>query len=79
MASVLIVDDDATTVASLAELVAAEGFEVATADSLAAARAALLRQRPDVVLCDLLLPDGQGIDLRARWCQEFPISTGTSC
>jgi DNA-binding NarL/FixJ family response regulator len=40
-----------------------EGFTTATAGSIAEARIQLVRQRPDVMLMDLVLPDGTGIDL----------------
>src|SRR5689334_16485165 len=63
MSHALIVDDDAETRESLAALAHAEGFTTATAGSIAEARIQLVRQRPDVVLMDLRLPDGSGIDL----------------
>jgi two-component system, NtrC family, response regulator AtoC len=63
MSHVLIVDDDANTREALAALCAAEGFTTAAAGSVAEARIHLVRQRPDVVLTDLRLPDGSGIDL----------------
>ncbi len=63
MSHVLIVDDDANTREALAALAQAEGFTTALAGSVAEARIQLVRQRPDVVLMDLRLPDGSGIDL----------------
>lgn len=63
MPHVLIVDDEANTRAALAEIVADEGFTTAVAGDLREARIQILRQMPDVVLTDLKLPDGSGIDL----------------
>ena len=63
MSHVLVVDDDANTREALAALAAAEGFTTACAGSVAEARIQLVRQRPDVVMMDLRLPDGSGIDL----------------
>jgi DNA-binding NtrC family response regulator len=63
MSHVLIVDDDANTREALAVLAQQEGFTTAIAGSVAEARIHLVRQRPDVVLMDLRLPDGSGIDL----------------
>jgi DNA-binding NtrC family response regulator len=63
MSHALIVDDDANTRDALAALVQAEGFTTALAGSVAEARIHLVRQRPDVVLMDLRLPDGSGMDL----------------
>ncbi len=63
MSHVLIVDDDQNTREALAAIATAEGFTTAEAGSVAAARIQLVRQRPDVVLMDLRLPDGSGMDL----------------
>jgi DNA-binding NtrC family response regulator len=63
MSHVLIVDDDANTREALAALAIQEGFTTAMASSIAEARIQLVRQRPDVMLMDLVLPDGTGIDL----------------
>jgi two-component system, NtrC family, response regulator HydG len=63
MSHALIVDDHEDTREALAAFASAEGFTTAQAGSVAEARIQLVRQRPDVVLMDLQLPDGTGIDL----------------
>ena len=63
MPHVLIVDDDANTREALAVLATQDGFTTAAAGSVAEARIQLVRQRPDVMLMDLKLPDGSGIEL----------------
>jgi len=63
MPHALIVDDHSGTLSSLAELVERYGFSTARARSLADARKQLQEQRPDVVLLDLHLPDGEGLAL----------------
>jgi DNA-binding NtrC family response regulator len=63
MAHALIVDDDTDVVDWLQEVARMEGFTVARAHSLRDARIELDRQRPDVLLTDLRLPDGEGIEL----------------
>src|SRR5262252_8305912 len=63
MPHALLVDDDPGSVHSLAELVEREGFSTATAGSLDQARAQIKSRLPDVVLIDLHLPDGSGMDL----------------
>ena len=63
MSHVLVVDDDANTREALLALAQAEGFTTAGAGSVEEARIQLVRQRPDVVLMDLRLPDGSGIEL----------------
>jgi two-component system response regulator AtoC len=62
----LIVDDDTDFRGSMALLVEREGFIVREADSVAAARALLGESASDVVLVDLSLPDGDGLDLMAE-------------
>ena len=57
---VLVVDDDEKTRAICAEVLANMGFEVDTAGSLLEARRRLAEKRPDVLLLDLVLPDGDG-------------------
>jgi two-component system, NtrC family, response regulator AtoC len=61
----LIVDDDAGFRLGLAELVRREGFAVASAGSLKEAREEIAASPPDILLVDLRLPDGSGLDLLA--------------
>jgi len=63
MGHALIVEDDADAARMMAQLVANEGFSAATAQSLHEARRQMALQQPDVVLLDLRLPDGSGMDL----------------
>jgi two-component system response regulator PilR (NtrC family) len=60
---VLIVDDESSLVEFLTVLCNGEGFEVDSALSFAAARERLADRAPDLVLCDILMPDGNGLDL----------------
>jgi len=59
----LIVEDDKASRIALADIVRREGFSVDMADSLEQARAAIEARPPAIILCDLLLPDGNGTDL----------------
>ncbi|WP_429497369.1 sigma-54-dependent transcriptional regulator [Robbsia andropogonis] len=63
MPHALIVEDDPNSLSGLAAILDADGFSVDTAMTLAEARQALTRFIPDVVLIDLNLPDGKGLDL----------------
>ena len=63
MLRALIVDDNADFLAGVREIAEQEGFEVEGAHSLAEARARLGGGAPDLVIVDLVLPDGNGIDL----------------
>ncbi|WP_374673182.1 sigma-54-dependent transcriptional regulator [Ideonella sp.] len=63
MNHVLIVDDDVDSATTLRDLVAGENFSVAVAHTLRDARRQIAMQPPDLVLLDLQLPDGSGLDL----------------
>jgi len=80
MPHLLLVDDDPEALEWLSELAKGEGFSVAQADSLRAARIHMSRLQPDVMLTDLQLPDGQGIelvnDLESRESTEVVLITG---
>ena len=80
MPHLLLVDDDPEALEWLTELAKGEGFSVAQADSLRAARIHMSRLQPDVLLTDLQLPDGQGIelvkDLESRESTEVVLITG---
>jgi two-component system, NtrC family, response regulator AtoC len=59
----LIVDDDPEITTVLTELVEREGFAVTSASSLAQAREEIGATVPDIVLVDIHLPDGSGLEL----------------
>ncbi|MBX3623287.1 MAG: sigma-54-dependent Fis family transcriptional regulator [Rhizobacter sp.] len=63
MPHVLVIDDDSDSAETLAMLIASEGLTVATAGSLRDARRQLALQTPDLVMLDLVLPDGNGLEL----------------
>ena len=66
MPHALLVDDDSDAAETMAMLIANEGFTVATAGSLREARRQMVLQEPDIVLLDLMLPDGSGMELIAE-------------
>jgi len=70
--AVLIVDDDTELAQLLVRLLQGEGWRVSTAATGAAGEAALLRDQPDVVLLDVMLPDANGMDLCRRWHTAQP-------
>src|SRR3954462_2785650 len=80
MPHLLIVDDDPEALEWLTELAKAEGFTVSQADSLRAARIHMSRLQPDLLLTDLQLPDGKGMDLvndlESRDSTEVVLITG---
>ncbi len=65
-AHVLVVDDETLIRQSLQAVLIDEGFQVTAAGSMADAWAAFEKDRPDIVLLDLVLGDGNGLDLLRR-------------
>ena len=59
----LIVDDEASLRDFMTIVFEEDGWKVVTAASVAEGKSALQKQEPDLVLCDLMLPDGSGLDL----------------
>jgi adenylate cyclase len=62
-AKVLVVDDLAQNVKLLADLLRARGYAVATAQSGAEALAQVERERPDLVLLDVMMPEMSGYEV----------------
>jgi two-component system response regulator AtoC len=60
---VLVIDDEAALRQILTSLVSRAGYSVDTAASASEAMAKLVRGDVDVALCDVRLPDGDGIEL----------------
>jgi DNA-binding NtrC family response regulator len=65
MPHALVVDDDVDSAGLLRGLIANEQFTVAVAHNLFDARRQIALQQPDILLLDLRLPDGSGLDLLA--------------
>jgi two-component system, NtrC family, response regulator HydG len=63
MAKVLLVDDEPDFVEAAIEMVQLHGHTVDTAARLEDARRILAENPPDVLLLDLMLPDGNGLEL----------------
>jgi two-component system response regulator AtoC len=63
MPQALLVDDDVNFILGLAEVVGREGFATKTTHNMKDARAEIAKSMPDVLLVDLNLPDGSGMDL----------------
>jgi two-component system, NtrC family, response regulator AtoC len=68
----LIVDDDPEVLNVLSEFVEREGFAVVRAATLKDAREAIAGTVPDIVLIDIHLPDGTGLELLEGLEPAFP-------
>ncbi|MDH3446490.1 MAG: response regulator [Deltaproteobacteria bacterium] len=65
-AKILIVDDSADIMETLVDLLEAKGYSVCTADSGLEALAQIQRQRPDLVLLDVMMPNMTGYEVCRR-------------
>ena len=72
MAKILIIDDEEQLRKLLARIIGLEGYEVAEAADCAEGLRMLRRCEPDVVLCDVKLPDGNGVEMVGRIKQAMP-------
>jgi DNA-binding NtrC family response regulator len=67
MANILVVDDEHGIRELLWEILNDEGHNVELAENAAQARAARSRERPDLVLLDIWMPDTDGVTLLKEW------------
>ena len=69
----LLIDDDARLTAMVGDYLKAAGYAVVSAGSLTAGREQLQREHFDALVLDLMLPDGDGLEL----CSELRSSPRT--
>ena len=72
MSKILVVDDEVQIRTLLSRMLELEGYEVGQAGDCRTALKQLEFQSPDVVLCDVFLPDGNGVDLVASIKKTAP-------
>jgi len=70
---ILLIDDDLRLSAMVGDYLHSHGYQVSSAHSLTAGRELLARQAVDALVLDLMLPDGDGLDL----CRELRASPRT--
>jgi DNA-binding NarL/FixJ family response regulator len=70
--TILLVEDDPPTLWRLQDALVKAGFDVAAAATLGEARASLSGRVPHVLLTDLQLPDGHGVELIREVRQRHP-------
>ena len=74
MAQILVVDDEVGIRELLSEILSDEGHQVLLAESAGSARSLRERQRPDLVLLDIWMPDTDGITLLKEWSANGRLS-----
>jgi DNA-binding response OmpR family regulator len=70
---ILLIDDDLRLSSMVGDYLRSHGYQVSSAPSLASGRELLARQACDALVLDLMLPDGDGLDL----CKELRASPRT--
>ena len=74
MNQVLIIDDEEKLRGLLARIIKLEGFDVVEAGNLKTAFKILEKEDVDVILCDVKLPDGNGVDFVIKAKTKLPLS-----
>lgn len=69
---ILIVDDDAELSSMLGELLKQEGWLTRSALTIADGERMAAQLKPDVILLDVMLPDGNGFEACSAWRARFP-------
>ena len=70
--NILVIDDEEQLRKLLARIISLEGFTVTEAATLKAAEHLLNRQSFEIILCDVRLPDGNGVEFIKTAKQKFP-------
>jgi DNA-binding response OmpR family regulator len=65
-ARILMVEDERAVLADNVEYLAGKGYDVVAAETLEQARFLLEEHAPDLILLDVMMPDGSGFDLCAE-------------
>jgi DNA-binding NtrC family response regulator len=73
MNKVLIIDDEERLRNLLSRIIKLEGFSVTEVGDLKAALKAIEKEEPDVILCDVKLPDGNGVDFISEVKKKHPL------
>lgn len=72
MSNVLLIDDDQELCELLISWLRQEGFEVRACHDGQSARVELAQSPPDVVVLDVMLPDGSGLELLKQLRSRYP-------
>ena len=73
MHSILIIDDETKIRTLLARILELEGFEIYQAEDLKSGLKKIKTLTPEVILCDVKLPDGNGVEFAKEVKEKFPL------
>jgi DNA-binding response OmpR family regulator len=71
----LLVEDDPESLAMMVMALGGEGYRVTTAEDGAEALTAARRERPDLIILDLMLPRMDALQVRAQQLRDPALST----
>ena len=71
---VLIIDDEEKLRKLLVRIISLEGYKVSEAGTIAGGEKALAIDDIDVIICDIKLPDGSGVDFAKEVKQKYPLT-----
>ena len=66
MYSILVVDDEESIRAALTRVLTPEGYAIIEAATIAEGFSACVRNKPDLIIMDVNLPDGDGVSLCSK-------------
>ena len=77
---VLLVEDESDIRSTVRKRLTSEGYRVSEAENVKAARSVLQKEQPDLIVLDIMLPDGSGLELcrNLRGITSAPILFVTS-
>ena len=70
MSKILVVDDEVGIRELLSEILGEEGHEVMAAENATVARNLFMKNRPELVLLDIWMPDIDGVSLLKEWASS---------
>ncbi|NCU03367.1 MAG: sigma-54-dependent Fis family transcriptional regulator, partial [Chitinophagaceae bacterium] len=71
-AKVLVIDDEEKIRTLLSKIISLEGFEVTQASDVKTGFKSLAGKDTDVIICDVKLPDGSGVELVKMFKEKYP-------
>lgn len=74
MPTILIIDDEEKLRSLLSRVISLEGYTVLQAGTLKTGKMMMEQEAVDVLLCDVKLPDGSGVDAVSGFKQKYPLT-----
>lgn len=71
-AKILVIDDEEKLRSLMKRIISLEGFTVSEAGNLKQAEKLIEKEQPELILCDVKLPDGNGVDFVSKIRSKYP-------